>query len=122
MATLKKSHKYNRSAIDLPTTEPCLDFYGSDCDEYLENRVCLTKNNFKIQSRGDQRSRTSEKSIPDELIITSAQKIDSDVENENKNNLNTEIKKQFTNAVVSGLPALRGSKSLNNSAWFNMRK
>lgn len=122
IATLKKEQKYHRSAIDLPTTEPCLEFYASDCDEYIENRLCITKtSSFRAQSKFDQRPRTCEKTIPDELIITSAkQKNDSNTDSDN-NITNIESKERINNAIVSELPAIRGSKRLNN-AWHNMKK
>lgn len=121
MATWKKSNRYNRSAIDLPTTEPFLEFCAIDCDEYHENRFNLVKkNNLRIHLRSDTRSRTYEKGIPNELIITSSQKQESSTANEQVNMI-TEIKEKFSNVMVSELPAIRVSKR-NNIQWQNMTK
>lgn len=123
MATLKKSNRYHRSAIDLPTTEPFLECCTGDCDDYYENRFNYSaKNNnyFRIQLRNDARPRTYEKGIPNELIITSSQKQKSFTADE-EGNMITEIKEKFSNVMVSELPAIRGSKR-NNIPWQNMKK
>lgn len=121
MATLKKSNRYHRSVIDLPTTEPFLEFCASDCDDYYENRFNSAKiNNLRIQLRSDARSRAYEKGIPNELIITSSQKRESSNADE-EGNMITEIKEKFSSVMVSELPAIRGSKR-NNIPWQNMKK
>lgn len=128
IATLKKTHKYHRSAIDLPTSEPFLEFCSttSDCDDYHENRLNqMAKNNnsrIQIKTNNDQhRPRTCEKGIPNELIITSStQKHDSSTADED-GNLITEIKEKFSSVMVSELPAIRGSKR-NNSPWLYKKK
>lgn len=122
MATLKKTHKYHRSAIDLPTTEPFLEFCASDCDDYHEQR-CLNsaKNHLRIQMK-TERPRTSEKgTLPNELIITSSQKQESSHADEDGNMI-TKIKEKFSSVMVSELPAIRGSKRNSNSPWLNMKK
>lgn len=120
MATLKKSHKYNRSAIDLPTTEPFLEFCASDCDDYHEiHRLNSAKNHLRIHGK-PERPRTSDKGTPNELIITSTQKHELATADEDGNMI-TEIKEKFSSVMVSELPAIRGSKR-NNSPWKNMKK
>lgn len=121
MFNLKKSNQYHRLAIDLPTTEPFLEYCASDCDDYHENRLNSAKNNnLRIQLRSDARPRTYEKGIPNELIITSSQKQDTSTADENGYMI-TEIKEKLSNVMVSELPAIRGSKR-NNIPWKNMKK
>lgn len=49
MSSLRKSHKYQRSAIDLPTTEPNLECCTSDCDEYSMEYHSTTANKSSLR-------------------------------------------------------------------------
>lgn len=117
LGTLRKTNQYHRSAIDLPTTEPCLEFYTtSDCDECVENRLCATRNPLRQTSRSDLPAKSSEKGIPDELIITSAKKHDTLA----KCDL-TDYRDKSNVSMVAELPAIKGPKRFN-SAWSSMKR
>lgn len=129
LSTLKKSHKYHRSAIDLPTAEPYLDC-TSDCEDYNENRMTSAKNTFRLQLKSGQRPQTSDKAtttttttaiVSNELVVTSAQKSDSNFNTEPDSSKSiVEIKEKFNSVAVSELPAIKGSK--RHSTWQNMKK
>ncbi|XP_055304001.1 cytosolic carboxypeptidase Nna1-like [Sitodiplosis mosellana] len=124
IATLKKSHKYHRSAIDLPTAEPYLDC-TSDCEDNNESRMTSTKNSFRMQLKCGQRAQTSDKATTttttNELVVISAQKSDSNSNTEPDSCKSVlEIKEKFNNVAVSELPAIKGTK--RHSTWQNMKK
>lgn len=139
MSSLKKSHKYHRSAIDLPTTEPYLEC-TSDCDEYTESRSASAKNSFRLQLKSgtSQRLQITEKSSSSTnelVVISTTHKTDNTNANDADNNNTTTIattttttttksisesKEKFNNVAVSELPAIKGSKRHN--AWQNMKK
>lgn len=58
MSALKKSHKYQRSAIDLPTAEPNLECCTSDCDEYsIEyHSTSANKSSLRMQLKNSSSS------------------------------------------------------------------
>lgn len=119
ISSLKKSDKYHRSAIDLPTAEPYLEC-TSDCDDYSENRLTSTTNSFRMRIKSGQRPQSSDKSIANDLIVVSSQKTDTIIESQECFTSVTEIKEKFNNVAVSELPAIKGSK--RHSAWHNMKK
>lgn len=114
IATLRKTNQYHRSAIDLPTTEPFLECYTSDCDECTENRLCTMKTPLRQSSRADGTAKSTEKGIPDELIITSAKR------HESKSDT-TDNDDKCRPSLVDELPAIKGPKRFN-SAWSNMKR
>lgn len=120
---MKKSHKYQRSAIDLPTTEPYLEC-TSDCDDYNESRLTSAKNSMRMQMKSGQRPQTNEKAVTtttsNDLVVVSSQKSDSNTEpDSSKSILDAKIEK-YNNVAVSELPAIKGSK--RHTAWHNMKK
>lgn len=119
ISTQKKSHKYHRSAIDLPTAEPYLEC-TSDCDDYNDSRMTSAKNSFRMHLKSVQRPQTSDKSIQNELVVISSQKTETIIESQDGSKSVTEIKDKFNTVVVSELPAIKGSK--RNNAWHNMKK
>lgn len=120
VSSLKKSHKYHRCAIDLPTTEPYLEC-TSDCEDYSEHRMTSAKNTFRLQIKSGQRPQTTiDKITTNELVIISSQKSDSIKEQADCTQLVSEIKEKFNNVAVSELPAIKGSK--RHIAWQNMKK
>lgn len=117
--SLKKSHKYHRSAIDLPTAEPYLEC-TSDCEDYSEHRMTSAKNTFRLQIKSGQRVQTTtEKITANELVVIASQKSDLIKEQADSTKSVSEIKEKFNNIAVSELPAIKGSK---RSAWQNMKK
>lgn len=118
ISTLKKSHKYHRSAIDLPTAEPYLEC-TSDGDDYNDSRMTSAKNSIRMQIKSGQQRSTTEKLPSNELVIMSTQKTDSSTEIDSIKNV-TEIKEKFNNVAVSELPAIKGSK--RHTTWQNMKK
>lgn len=118
LSSLKKSNKYHRSAIDLPTAEPYLDC-TSDCDEYNESRLISAKNSLRIHLRGGQRPQTTDKIPSNELVVISTQKTDINTNADNVTKSISDGKEKFNNIAVSELPAIKGSK---RHAWPNMKK
>lgn len=133
MSTLKKSNKYHRSAIDLPTAEPYLEC-TSECDDYNESRLTSAKNSIRMhmQMKSGQRFQTNEKSAAaaaamvattvaasNNLVVVSSQKSDSNIEPESSKSI-LDAKDKYNNVAVSELPAIKGSK--RHSAWQNMKK
>ncbi|XP_031626931.1 cytosolic carboxypeptidase Nna1 [Contarinia nasturtii] len=119
ISTLKKSHKYHRSAIDLPTAEPYLEC-TSDCEDYIDSRMTSAKNSFRMQIKTGQRSQINEKPMTNELVIMSTQRSDSNTESPDASKIVSEIKEKFNTIAVSQLPAIKGSK--RHSTWQNMKK
>lgn len=122
ISTLKKSHKYHRSAIDLPTAEPYLEC-TSDCDDYNESRLTSAKNSIRMQVKSGQRPQTNEKLAPtisNDLVVVSSQKSDSNNTEADSSKSISDVKEKFNNVAVSELPAIKGSK--RHTAWQNMKK
>lgn len=119
----------HRSAIDLPTTGPNFDYYGtSDYDDYDENRLntakSMAKVSIKINSNYEQRPRTSEKEMPNELIIRS-KKSETNADDDSSGTKTDSDAQQicfskFSNLMVSELPAIKGSK--RHITWQNMKR
>lgn len=118
ISALKKSHKYHRSAIDLPTAEPYLEC-TSDCEDYNESRLTSSKNSFRMQLKSGHRASAIEKSSSTELVVLASQKSDFEVEPDKAKAI-ADHKEKFNNVAVSELPAIKGSK--RHSAWQNMKK
>lgn len=123
ISSLKKSYKYHRSPIDLPTAEPYLEC-TSDCDEYNESRLTSAKNSFRMQLKSgqqqqQQRLQTTEQTSTYELIVVSSQKSDSNTESEPATKSISDVKEKFNNVAVSELPAIKGSK---RHTWQTMKK
>lgn len=114
IATLRKTNQYQRSAIDLPTNEPFLESYTSDCDECGENRLCTMKTPLRQSSRADGTAKSAEKGIPDELIITSAKRHETKSDTTDNND-------KCRLSMVDELPAIKGPKRFN-SAWSSMKR
>lgn len=118
ISSLKKSNKYHRSAIDLPTAEPYLDC-TSDCDEYNESRLTSAKNSLRMQLKCGQRPQTTDKITSNELVVISSHKPDTNTEPDTVNKSISDGKEKFNNVAVSELPAIKGSK---RHTWHNMKK
>lgn len=117
ISSLKKSYKYQRSAIDLPTAEPYLDC-TTDCEDFNESRMTATKNTFRMQFKMGHRSQTNDKSTSNQLIIISAQKSNLNTEPNCSKSMSMDIKENYV--TVPELPAINPSKRHN--AWQNMKK
>lgn len=149
MSALKKSNKYQRSAIDLPTTEPNLECCTSDCDEYsIEyHSTSANKSSLRMQLKSGSgggagggtiqpRLQMTEatKTTTNELVVISSststtpsllpsQKLSDPaaMANESDTTMKTinDSKEKFHNIAVSELPAIKGSK---RHTWQNMKK
>lgn len=123
ISSLKKSNKYHRSALDLPTAEPYLEC-TSDCDEFNESHLTSAKNSFRVQSKSgqqqqQQRPQSTEKTSSNELVVVSSLKSDSNTLTDPATKSISDVKEKFNNVAVSELPAIKGSK---RHTWQNMRK
>lgn len=123
ITSLKKSNKYYRSALDLPTAEPYLEC-TSDCDENNESHLTSAKNSFRMQLKSGQqqqpqRPMSTEKTSSNELVVVSALKSDSNSGTDAATKSISDVKEKFNNIAVSELPAIKGSK---RHTWQNMKK
>lgn len=72
-----------------------------------------------MQLKSGQRSQTTEKVTTNELFVITSQKSDANTEIDTSKTI-CQIKDKFSGAVVSELPAIKGSK--RQSTWQNMKK
>lgn len=146
MSALKKTNKYQRSAIDLPTAEPNLECCTSDCDEYsIEyHSTSANKSSLRMQLKSGSSTTIQPrlqmtdtiKTTTNELVVISSSTSTTPsllpdptanggaaaAGNEADTTMKTinDSKEKFHNiAVVSELPAIKGSK---RHTWQNMKK
>lgn len=146
MSALKKTNKYQRSAIDLPTAEPNLECCTSDCDEYsIEyHSTSANKSSLRMQLKNGSGTTIQPrlqmtdtiKTTTNELVVISSSTSTTPsllpdptanggaaaAGNEADTTMKTinDSKEKFHNiAVVSELPAIKGSK---RHTWQNMKK
>lgn len=154
MSALKKTNRYQRSAIDLPTAEPNLECCTSDCDEYsIEyHSTSANRNSLRMQLKNGSgpiqprlQMTDTIKTTTNELVVISSststtpsllstQKLCDPTAgggaalaveatgSEADTTMKTinDSKEKFHNiAVVSELPAIKGSK---RHTWQNMKK
>lgn len=119
-----KGMKSNRSALELPTTEPGFYFYTSDEDGEECKGTTAGAKPGKLQHRQTSPPDGVCLKMPPELIITGTHsKIDggmTDNQGEVECNKDVAREKSERNTVGGDLPPISGAK--RNNSWHNFRK